>query len=344
MDTGIFDNDRFFDASVECFKDSPLNTFINITVETIKMLPKLFFRITWRSEDSEKPMMRYAEDLSDAKIGAMVISTDSVGDDVPAMTLFCKTSDSSALLFCDNETDMSHFEGRFICRSLYKRSPTSNYRKNGIDKYVTGRYYSPVNPAQEGSKSSVIVLMEMQPRCKRTLKLRLLPTMCTKNAEAFRLLRRSAPKKEDGGRHFLCLDLPDYMDGDSRDIHRQAYAGMLLSKMIYIYNVAEWLEEGPDSRRTEGAKNRECLHFNTQYIISASDGVQHGMLHCTMSSSLLFIRSLQRVKSCCCLDRTMSAQTDSFLRMNGTSKIATHLLQAWSMHKVFCIERELHGV
>ena len=182
IDTGIFDNNRFYDVSVEYFKKNALDTFIAITVEnvsnsetTIRILPTLLFRNTWSwYENAPKRNIRLNKELSNDKYAA--ITCDEINEKLPSMTLFCDDIDCSEILFCDNETDMPKFEGKSICRALYKQPNTSSFPKNGIDDCVINNDQNRVKLDKEGFKFAAHYRLHLQPKEKKIIRLRLLPT------------------------------------------------------------------------------------------------------------------------------------------------------------------------
>ena len=164
IDTGIFDDDRYFDVFVEYAKDSPEDILIRITAwnrgpedAVLHLLPTLWFRNTWWLEQGvRRPLLKQV----DGAAGAGVIQATH-----PALGvryLHCDGADD--LLFTENETNAER---------IYGTPNTSPYVKDGINDCVVSGRTSAVNPARTGTKASARFSMTIPGGESRVVRLRL---------------------------------------------------------------------------------------------------------------------------------------------------------------------------
>jgi len=143
LETGIFDDDRYFDVFVEYAKAGPEDILMRVTVHnrgpetaTIHLLPQLWFRNTWSwKPDAKKPQ------LSLGKSGTVSAKHAEFGD----YTLSC--DGKPELLFCDNETN---------ARRHYGQADAQGFFKDGFDEYVVHGNQSAVNPNRSGTKAGAL--------------------------------------------------------------------------------------------------------------------------------------------------------------------------------------------
>lgn len=359
LDTGIFDNDRFFDVTAEYFKNSPMDTSIAITVENASdgaemfhLLPTLLFRNTWSwVEGAAKPVMRVNKDLACAQNGVVAVSCDALGDHLEPMTLLVEGVETDALLFCDNETDIGHFEGRSICRSLYKQPNTSTFPKDGIDKCVVNGRKECVNPEQEGSKMAAKFVFELAGGSKRLVRLRLLPTAEAESlgpGNAFSDFDSVLSKRVAEADAFYSWISPQQMSDDRREIQRTAFAGMIWSKMTYNFAVNTWLEEGPQERLAEGERNRDWVNFRSTSIISCCDGFEYPWF--ALWDWAFHNLAFAMIDPEFAKEQVMLPMQQTWQHSNGMMPAYewefgdyNPPLSAWSALKVFYIDKALYG-
>ncbi len=169
LDTGIFDNNEYFDVFVEYAKSSPEDILIQIKInnrassaKTLHLLPTLWFRNTWSwEENSERPLLKIAQfDSSDSVIEA---SHPSLG----RRWLYCQNVGAnchSPLLFTENETNNQKLFG------VENHSP---YVKDGINDRVVNGIEAAVNPEQIGTKAACYYLLNIDAGSEKTVRLRL---------------------------------------------------------------------------------------------------------------------------------------------------------------------------
>src|SRR4030095_3429512 len=163
LDTGVFEQDRYFDVFVEYAKASPEDILIQIAVvnrgpepATLHVLPTVWFRNVWSlGGDAPRPVLRQAP--GDAG-GVIAASHPALGE------RFFYAEGAAALLFTENET---HNE-----RSVNTPTLTA-YVKDGIDSYIVHGRQEAVNPEKHGTKASAHYPLTVGAGESRTLRLRL---------------------------------------------------------------------------------------------------------------------------------------------------------------------------
>ncbi|HEU4350996.1 MAG TPA: glucosidase, partial [Burkholderiales bacterium] len=246
LDTGAFDDNRYFDVFVEYAKEGPEDILIRITAHNrgpeaarLEVLPTLWFRNTWSwGKSMPKPVLSAAG-------GAIRASHPELGD----YTLSCEGAPE--LLFAENETG----------------------RKDAFHEYVVRGNAERMNATREGTKAAARYVLDVPAGGTSVVRLRLAAgsaalafgrgfdaTVAARLADADEFYDRIAPRS---------------LTEDERRVHRQALAGMLWSKQFYFYDVDAWLKEhlahplvGPQKRRV---RNAEWFHMFNGDIISMPD-------------------------------------------------------------------------
>jgi hypothetical protein len=261
LDTGIFDNDDYFDITIEYAKADEQDMLIKITVENrskvaapLTVLPTIWFRNTWSwgyDNYKHKPTL--------SGIGKSVIEVNHrlVGH----FNLYA--ADAKEILFCDNETN---FE------KLYKSPKQSVYAKDGINDYIVNQKRTSVNPEAVGTKASIHYDDVIPANGKKEYRLRFTNTTPENPFENFDVLFEKRLQEAD---EFYAPLQKGVTDEKLKSIQRQAYAGMLWTKQWYYYNVHEWLKGDPstprpDANRKEG-RNSSWKHMYTSNILSMPD-------------------------------------------------------------------------
>jgi hypothetical protein len=276
INTGIFDDDRYFDIFVEYAKQTPEDILVKITAHnrgnetaTLHVLPTLWFRNVWSGkEDIVKPH------LKEVKVQPTVSVVEANEPSLGKYYLYCE--EETPLLFTENETNNQR---------LFGSSNTSKYVKDGINNFIVNNDKAAVNPENVGTKASVNYHLVIGPNEKKTIRLRLSnvpPEEISKNSsmkvkqapifgnnfESILNLRR---KEAD---EFYGSVFPSSLSEDEQSILRQALAGMLWSKQFYNYDVAKWLNEhGVDfyGKNNRGLRNSQWFHMANNDIISMPD-------------------------------------------------------------------------
>jgi hypothetical protein len=265
LDTGIFDQDRYWDVFVEYAKGSAEDILIRITVAnrgpeaaTLHVLPHLWFRNTWWDRpDAGRPVI---EALPHGRCPVIAARHPTLGE----RFLYCENA--GELLFTDNETNQARLSGQ--------PNPTP-YVKDGINDCVVAGRREAVNPDGKGTKSAARYEVTVDPGQSRTLRLRLTPQGPAEIAEPFeaRFEQLFEERKQEANEFYGRL-LPPSLSEDAARTLRQGYAGLLWTKQAYLYDVHQWLENlgvDPDALGGNGVRNRQWVHMDSADIISMPD-------------------------------------------------------------------------
>jgi hypothetical protein len=255
IDTGSFDEGRYWEITADYAKASPEELLIRVAVRnagpepaTIDVLPTVWFRNTWSwGLDAAKPSIRLA--------GAALAAEHAVlGRRVLA------GSGSPEPLFCENETNTQR---------LFGIPSATPYPKDGIGDFVI-HGAGTINPDQCGTKAALRYRLEVGAGKTATIELRLGESAII--GEDFDAVLSAREREAD---EFYADLTPAGADADEALVLRQAFAGMLWSKQFYHYDVQRWLDGDaagpppPESRRC--GRNREWAHLNNIDVISMPD-------------------------------------------------------------------------
>lgn len=259
LDTGVFDEDRYFDVFVEYAKADPEDILITITVHnrgpeaaTLCLLPTLWFRNTWSwVKEETRPVLREGKDAS------IVASDSKLGD----RTLQCEGNPE--LLFTENETNTAR---------LWGQTNASPYVKDAFHNYLVSNKEDAVNPAKMGTKAAALYRLNILPGASQIVRLRL---SAQRSDEPFRNFDQIFASRFAEANEFYDRVTPRSLSEDERRVHRQAVAGMLWSKQYYYFDLDKWLQEhkahplvGENARNI---RNAEWFHMLNSDIISMPD-------------------------------------------------------------------------
>jgi Glycosyl hydrolase family 63 C-terminal domain len=272
LDTGVFNEDRYFDVFIEYAKGGPEDMLIRITAinrgpETAKLqlLPTLWFRNDWSKWIAESNRSSIKPGLKEIKIfpglSSVAISHPKLGEFV---------------LFCDGEVPLLFTENETNHERLFSGSKNeSAHVKDGINDYVVSGNQSSVNPEKQGTKVSAQFQMEIGAGQTSIIRLRL-----TKNpfelsgdffGAAFEKIFIDRLKEAD---EFYKSVTPASVNEDKANVMRQALGGMLLSKQFFFFDGDNWLDEhhsNPLHKGYKTARNSEWYHMLNEDIISMPD-------------------------------------------------------------------------
>jgi hypothetical protein len=270
-DTGIFNQDRYFDVQVEYAKQEPDDTLIRVRITNrgpeaakLRVLPTLWFRNTWswgaQGEDvTDKPSLRRAG------AGRLLAEHPTLG----TFSLEMGPGPDGAkpeLLFCENDTNAEWLFG----------SPNpSSYPKDSIHRYVVNNQRDAVNPTPVGTKASAHYRLTIAPGATTELRLRLTDVRLEVPDPVGASFDDVFARRVDETDQFYHKTFPRSMPAENRKVARQAYAGLLWSKQFYHYVVNDWLmgdpgQVAPPSERLKG-RNKDWKHLFSRDVISMPD-------------------------------------------------------------------------
>ncbi|MEN8177597.1 MAG: glucosidase [Pseudomonadota bacterium] len=258
LDTGIFDENRYFDVFIEYAKAGVDDILMRVTVHNrgdrdapLHLLPQFWFRNTWSwGYDPARPI------LSANETGCIVIEHPKLGD------YHCHLDGDPELLFCDNDTNLGRLHG----------VNSSGHFKDAFHDYLIDGNQHAVNPQQNGTKAAGLYRFEVPAQSQIEIRVRLEKARNQTPFSDFDAVFQSRLAEADAFYTDLQKALPD---DDARLIQRQALAGMIWSKQFYYYDIPQWLDGDPgqptpqDERRH--GRNSEWRHLNNADIISMPD-------------------------------------------------------------------------
>jgi hypothetical protein len=261
LDTGIFNEDRYFDVFVEYAKASPADMLVEISVcnrgpaeAEIHVLPTLWFRNFWTWwPDEPKPSLKDASRRSLATIEA---SDTSLGD------YFLHCEGQPRLLFTENETNNQRLFGT--------ANPTP-FVKDGINDCVIADRQNAINPNNTGTKVAAHYQLRVGAGATAVIRLRLSNVApAAPFGSGFAQILDGRRREAD---EFYRSITPAGVGEDSANVMRQALAGMLWSKQYFAYDVSKWLREHSvdPTRPTRQVRNREWFHMISDHVISMPD-------------------------------------------------------------------------
>ncbi len=265
LDTGIFNQDRYWDVFVEFAKQNAEDTLIEITIcnrgpeaAALHILPTLLFRNTWTWwPGTPKPSM--AQSAGGKGSVAIAASHQKLGD----RYLYCEGTPS--LLFTENETNTERIFG----------TPNATpYVKDAFHNYIVHGKQDAVNPQHTGTKAAADYQVTVGAGQSATLRLRLSDAAPTAMGDAFKDFAKIMETRKREADEFYRGVIPGRLTEDEGRVMRQALAGMLWTKQYFGFDVDMWLEEHGVDPIAPGGKqirNREWFHMVNEHVISMPD-------------------------------------------------------------------------
>jgi hypothetical protein len=274
LDTGVFDEDRYFDVIVEYAKAAPDDLLMLVTVHNrgpedapLHVLPTLWFRNTWSWGDGAAKPALDTEAVGDAT--AVRASHAELGE------WLMYAADSSKLLFCENETNHER---------LFGTANASPFVKDGINDYVVHGADGAVNPARTGTKAAAQHVLTVPAGGSAEVRIRLTarssadaastpPAASDMLGPGFDEILATRRTEADA---FYAKVIPPTLRADPALVMRQALAGLLWGKQYYEYDVHRWLAEHglspwhPDAPGS-AIRNVSWFHMVAEDIISMPD-------------------------------------------------------------------------
>jgi hypothetical protein len=265
-DTGVFDENRYFDVVVEYAKASTEDILVRIELANrgpeaaeLHVLPTVWFRNTWSWGTREA-----RPELHAVSANAIELNEPQYG------RRWLLTKGARELLFTDNETNT---------RRLYGYDGGARYAKDGINDCVIRGDSGAVNPARRGTKAAAHYRLTVGAGESVTVRVRLTATIGIADALATEFDDAPFDHIVDERRleadQFYDAVTPVDLSADARSVMRQSFAGLLWSKQFYHYIVEDWLDGDPagpppPAARKQG-RNHEWTHLYNADVISMPD-------------------------------------------------------------------------
>jgi hypothetical protein len=258
IDTGVFDQDRYFDVFVEYARASPEDVLMRVEVHNrgqdaapLWVLPQLWFRNTWSwSENAARPNL-YAADPNTIAVQSNVFTDYRLyGEGDPE------------LLFCDNETNVER---------LYAQPRRGCYKDAFHDYIVHGRKDA-LDAERDGTKAGMLFRLDVPAGASAVVRLRLANQALDAPLTGFDEV--VAGRRAEADAFYAALQA-EIGDPDARAVQRQACAGMIWGKQFFHFDVRRWLEGDPTQpppppERRHG-RNADWKHLNNADVISMPD-------------------------------------------------------------------------
>ncbi|MCI0552773.1 MAG: glucosidase, partial [Anaerolineae bacterium] len=242
FDTGIFNENRYFDVFIEYAKASADDILIRITAfnrgpesADLTLLPTLWFRNTWSWGWEHDKMERPA--LKEISSGKNVKWMEAHHATLGRYLFACEDADT--LVFTENETNNERLFG----------TPNSTpYVKDAFHTYMINERKEAVNPEQVGTKAAAVYRRTVGAGESVSVRLRLTKAEQAEGppkGDAFSSFDKIFAQRKSEADEFYKDLQPSSLSEDERDVQRQAFAGMLWSKQFYHYDMDEWLNGDP---------------------------------------------------------------------------------------------------
>ena len=275
VDTGVFDDDRYFDISIEYAKASPNDTLIRIAISNrgpesarLHILPTLWFRNTWSwncNHEGCTPKPKIWQDGDHLRTHHSSLEPFHFWADAQG------SGGSPNWLFTDNETNEAKLFGR----------PESNGKlKDAFHEYLVHGRTSAVSSEARGTKSAAHYVMELASQETQFIRLRL--TAESELSDGFvpfsDQFTETMKLREAEADAYHAAVVPASINSDEQLVVRQAHAGLLWTKQFYHYVVEDWLDGDPSfpmaseirEPRKRG-RNSQWTHLFNRDVISMPD-------------------------------------------------------------------------
>ncbi|MDZ4848171.1 MAG: glucosidase [Pirellulaceae bacterium] len=278
LDTGIFDEHRYFDVFVEYAKADEEDICIRIEIfnrgpeaAALDIIPHLWFRNTWSwgAERQPTPEIRLTED---SKAGLCLVADDSNADPLENLMStyrlgprYWYADAGGTPFFTNNESNQVRLHGEHA-------SNASSFVKDGFHRHLV-HGEATVNPEQVGTKACIAYRnMMIEPGCSKSIRLRLSDRPLQ---DPLKQVDSIVDQRKTEADEFYAAIHPPKATEDERRIQRQAFAGMLWTKQIYLFDVRRWLEGDnpsmPPPAGRERNRNMHWKHLNSMRILSMPD-------------------------------------------------------------------------
>ena len=341
-DTGVFDDNRYFDVFVEYAKAATNDILIRITAinrasvdAPLHLLPTIWFRNVWSWEyGTPRPELRRIDDRRSA------ISLDH--QRAGRYTLHFEGAPE--LLFTENETNSRRLFG----------VDNAPFAKDGINDYIVNLMTEAVNPEHRGTKAAGHYNAAIGAGQSFVVRLRLTDSIVAEEPSGVGSdFEQVFATRQDEANQFYATIIPDTLSADGANVMRQALGGMLWSKQFYHYVVRTWLKGDPSqpvppaSRRR--GRNAAWMHLYNSDVISMPDKWEYPWyaawdlaFHCV---------ALSLVDSEFAKEQLILLLREWYMHPNGQLPAyewalgdANPPVHAWAAWRVYKIEKRRRGV
>ncbi|MDA1026996.1 MAG: glucosidase [Planctomycetota bacterium] len=338
LDTGVFDDQRYFDVFVEYAKSSEEQILMRIEVvnrgaeaATIHVIPQIWFRNTWSwGEDAEKPALQ----LDERGDGSILVEHPEVGR-------FRFASDASPTThFCDNETNFPR---------VFKATSTCEHPKDAINDAIVDGVKDATDPDGRGTKAGLQHILTLGPGESSVIRLRLDPQDAGDDPDAF---DETVAKRQKECHQFYAPHEEKCESPEAAAVLRQAYAGMIWGCQFYNYNVSQWLDGDPDQpappRGHKAGRNHDWRNIANHDILSMPDAWEYPW-YATWDSAFQAV-TFATIDPVFAKNQILLFVDDRYMHPNGELPAyewafgdVNPPVHAWAAWRVFPIERHATG-
>ena len=265
LDTGIFNDDRYFDVFVEYAKQNPEDLLILISVSNrgpeaaiLHALPTLWFRNIWTWwPGTAKPSLQQVPGQNGVQ--SIAASHAELGE---------------RYLYCEGEVPLLFTENESNNERIFGTPNASRFVKDGINNCVIDGNHNSVNPEKTGTKSAAHYQLSVGAGQTATVRLRLSDLAPAAIGDPFKTFAATMQTRHSEADEFYKSITPARVSDDEARVMRQALAGMLWSKQYFFFDVDKWLEEHGEDPMKPGSRsmrNSEWFHMLNQHVISMPD-------------------------------------------------------------------------
>ncbi len=272
LDTGVFDEDRYFDVVVEYAKAAPEDILVKITIANrgpeaaeLHLLPTLWFRNNWATWIAESNRTAEKPNLKQIKADAGTSAVEAEHSLLGEFILSCEGE--VPLLFTENTTNNER---------LFPEYPNeSPYVKDGINNCVVQGNKAAVNPEKQGTKVAAHYELNVGAGQTKVVRLRLSSVSLEQRGEPFGKDFDAvfADRLREADEFYKSVTPPSVSE-DAANVMRQAIAGMLWSKQFFFFDGDNWLDEHHSNPLHTGfrfSRNSEWFHMLNEDVVSMPD-------------------------------------------------------------------------
>jgi hypothetical protein len=269
LDTGIFDQDRYFDITIEYAKKGADDIAIRIEAinrgpeaAPLHILPQLLFRNQWSwwSKPDPRPKI-FSEDHALVADDSLLLSPHLLKNEYHLGKRYLSFSKEPVLLFTENETNRER---------LWNEPNLTPFVKDAFNRYLIQKEKHAVNPKNEGTKAALHYFSFVKPGESMVIRLRL-----SERKEEVEEVDEMIEKRRKETDQFYQKVHPAGASEEEKEIQRRALSGMIWNKQLYYYDVGAWIkgdnEKAPPASERRAGRNAKWRHFVSMKIFSMPD-------------------------------------------------------------------------
>ncbi|EQL38149.1 hypothetical protein BDFG_00526 [Blastomyces dermatitidis ATCC 26199] len=354
LDTGIFDDNRYWDIFIETAKEDEDELLFRVIAYNrgpepapLHIIPHVWFRNTWGwgRENGKKPSLKQIDPLmvqSDhSKLGTRYIQLS------PSPSPIADTTENvmPRSLFTENETNT---------KLLYGKDNDQPYVKDAFHRYIVDDEKEAINPECQGTKFAAWYAFDegdgVPPGECAVVRFRI-----SKNNDIYvdeEVLDNIIEKRIEEADEFYYRISPLPMTHDLRNIQRQALSGMMWTKQHYEFIWDQWAEGDPGlpppPPERKAVRNQKWKHLHIDDVLSMPDSWEYPFFaawdtafHCI---PLAMVDPEFAKKQLDLLTREWymhpNGQIPAYEWNFGDVNPPVH---AWAVFRIFKIERKMYG-